>query len=273
MAFGGKGANQCVVAKRLGATTAMVAMVGDDLFGQNYLQNLKDNGVDTSFVGVTKEAPTGVATITVDDAGQNSIIVVPGANMKMTPSDVERAEDVIKGAAVVVCQAEITSSATVTALKLARKYKVKTLVNAAPADASLDAAIIEHSDILCVNEFEAEVLTQTKVKTRKDAEQAAEALLQRGTESVIVTLGGDGAMYSTAEGHTHIPAKKVTPVDTTGAGDAFVGALAYYLVYHPHLAMVEMLHRSCHVATTSVLAAGAQTSYLTKDQLPGHLFT
>ncbi|KAG0697397.1 Ribokinase [Chionoecetes opilio] len=246
--------------------------VGDDSFGQNYLQNFKDNKVDTTFVGVTKEAATGVAPIVVDDAGENCIIIVAGANLKMTPGDVERAEAMIRGASVVVCQGEITPAATLTALRLARTHKVKTLMNAAPADASLDAAIIEHSDIFCVNESEAEVLTKLKVKTREDAEQAAEALLQRGSRSVIITLGGDGAVYSTAEGHAHTAAQKVTPVDTTGAGDAFVGALAYYLAYHPRLAMKEMLHRACQVATASVLAPGTQASYPTRDQLPSHLF-
>ncbi|KAK8391337.1 hypothetical protein O3P69_017147 [Scylla paramamosain] len=271
--FGGKGANQCVAATRLGANAAMVAMVGDDSFGQNYLENFKNNNVDTSFVRVTKEAATGVAPIVVDDTGENCIIIVAGANLKLTSSNVEQAEDVIKDASVLVCQGEITPAATLTALRLARSHEVKTLMNAAPADPFLDAAIIEHSDIFCVNEIEAEVLTKLKVKTRKDAEQAAESLLKRGCKSVIITLGGDGAVYSTAEGHTHIAAETVTPVDTTGAGDAFVGALAYYLAYHSHLAMAEMLQRSCQVATASVLAPGTQTSYPTREQLPSHLFS
>lgn len=271
--FGGKGANQCVAATRLGANAAMVAMVGDDSFGQNYLENFKNNNVDTSFVRVTKEAATGVAPIVVDDTGENCIIIVAGANLKLTSSNVEQAEDVIKDASVLVCQGEITPAATLTALRLARSHEVKTLMNAAPADPFLDAAIIEHSDIFCVNEIEAEVLTKLKVKTRKDAEQAAESLLKRGCKSVIITLGGDGAVYSTAKGHTHIAAETVTPVDTTGAGDAFVGALAYYLAYHSHLAMAEMLQRSCQVATASVLAPGTQTSYPTREQLPSHLFS
>lgn len=271
--FGGKGANQCVAATRLGATTAMVAMVGDDSFGHNYLQNFKENGVDTTLVGVTKEAATGAASIVVDAAGENCIVIVAGANLKMTPSDVEQAEGVIQGASVLVCQGEITPAATLAALRLAQKHKVMTVMNAAPADVSLDPAIIEHSDIFCVNESEAEALTNLKVKTVKDAEQAAEALLQRGSSSVIITLGGEGAVYSTAKGHTHITSEKVTPVDTTGAGDAFVGALAYYLAYHPQLTMVEMLQRSCQVATHSVLSPGTQSSYPTRDQLPAHLFS
>ncbi|XP_064108549.1 ribokinase-like [Macrobrachium nipponense] len=205
--FGGKGANQCIAATRLGATTSMVAMVGEDSFGHNYLENFKANHVDTKYIGVTKEAATGVAPIAVDDSGENCIIIVAGANLKMTPADVLKAEDIIKDACVMVCQGEITMEATLTALTLARKFKVKTVMNAAPANADLDPEIIKNSDIFCVNESE-------------------------------------------------------------GAGDAFVGALAYYLAYHPSLTMTEMIQRSCKIATVSVQAPGTQSSYPKKDDLP-----
>ncbi|XP_069181275.1 LOW QUALITY PROTEIN: ribokinase [Procambarus clarkii] len=244
----------------------------DDSFGQNYLQNFRDNNVNISHVGVTSEAATGVAPIAVDDAGENCIIIVAGANLKMTAADVQRAEKVIKESAVVVCQGEITTEATLAALTMARKHNVKTLMNAAPADASLDKAIIMNSDIFCVNESEAEVLTRVEVKTVQDAQQAAKILLSHGCGSVIITLGSDGALYSTVDGHIKVPAEKVTPVDTTGAGDAFVGALAYYLAYHPHLCMKDMLQRSCKVATISVQAPGTQSSYPTRDMLDRKLF-
>lgn len=244
----------------------------DDSFGTNYLQNFRDNGVIISHVGVTSEAATGVAPIAVDDAGENCIIIVAGANLKMTAANVEKAEPLIKESCVVVCQGEITMEATLAALTMARKYNVKTLMNAAPADSSLDPAILKNSDIFCVNESEAEALTEVRVQTVMDAQRAAEVLLTRGCGSVIVTLGGEGALYSTGDGHIHVPAEKVTPVDTTGAGDAFVGTLAYYLAYHPHLSMEDMLQRSCKVATISVQAAGTQTSFPTRNKLDNYLF-
>lgn len=270
--FGGKGANQCIAATRLGASTSMVAMVGDDSFGHNYLENFKENGVDTRHVGISKEAATGVAPIAVDDSGENCIIIVAGANLKMTPEDVMLAEEIIKLSSVVVCQGEITMEATLTALTLARKHNVKTVMNAAPANANLDPEIVKNSDIFCVNESEAEVLTGIEVKSTADAKLAAEELLSRGCSCVIITLGGEGALYSNQEGHKHIPTEKVTPLDTTGAGDAFVGALAYYLAYHPHLCMTDIIQRSCKVASVSVLSPGTQSSYPRKDALPEEIF-
>ncbi|KAK3883855.1 hypothetical protein Pcinc_011852 [Petrolisthes cinctipes] len=273
VSFGGKGANQCVVATRLGANTAMVAMVGDDSFGQNYLQNFRDNGVDIAHVGVTEKAATGVAQIAVDDSGENCIIIVAGANLKLTPRDVERAEEVIKGSDVVVCQGEISMEATLAALKLARKHGVKTLMNAAPAVPNLHPDIIKHSDIFCVNENEAEVMTKRKVKTVQDALEAGKLLLDQGCGSAVITLGKDGAVFC-QHGHQdfHVPAEAVTPVDTTGAGDAFVGALAYFLAYHPGLTMEEMMHRCSKVASVSVQAPGTQTSYPTRSNLQSTLF-
>ncbi|KAK7070441.1 hypothetical protein SK128_007711 [Halocaridina rubra] len=270
--FGGKGANQCIAATRLGAAATMVAMVGDDSFGHNYLENFKDNGVDTKYVGVSKEAATGVAPIAVDDSGENCIIIVAGANLKMSVEDVAKAEEAIMHASVVVCQGEITMEATLAALKLARKYKVLTLMNAAPANADLDPEIIKSSDIFCVNENEAEVLTGIEVKSIEEAKLASEKLMGLGCSSVIITLGGAGALYSNKEGHKHIAAEKVSPVDTTGAGDAFVGALAYFLAYYPHIGMEEMLRRSCKVATVSVQAPGTQSSYPKRESLPSELF-
>lgn len=270
--FGGKGANQCVAAARLGAKTAMVAMVGNDSFGRDFIQNFRDNGVDVSHIGVTNEAATGVAPIIVNDEGENSIIVVQGANLKMTSSKVEESEEAIEKCSVLVCQGEITMEATLAALKMARKHNVKTLMNAAPADAGLDPAVIKNSDIFCVNESEAEVFTKVGVKTVQDAQHAAKILLSKGCSSVLITLGAAGALYSTSSENIHVPAYEVTPVDTTGAGDAFVGAMAYYLAYHPQLTMEEMMQRSCKVASISVQAPGTQSSYPTKENLPSYLF-
>ncbi|XP_047494006.1 ribokinase-like [Penaeus chinensis] len=281
--FGGKGANQCIAARRLGASTAMVAMVGDDSFGQNYLQNFKDNGVDITHVGVTKEAATGVAPIAVDDSGENCIIIVAGANLKMTKKEVEAAESMVKKSSVLVCQGEITMEATLAALVMARKHQGKLdilqytffPVVKTRSDLGQIQTIQGHGKNYMDKEWEvtvAEVLTSICIKNVKDAESAAEELLSRGCGSVIITLGGEGALYSTSNGHVHVSAEKVTPVDTTGAGDAFVGALAYFMACYPQLDMVEMIRRSCKVATVSVQAPGTQSSYPARDKLPKEIF-
>ncbi|XP_076049148.1 ribokinase [Oratosquilla oratoria] len=271
--FGGKGANQCVAAAKLGASTSLVAKIGNDTFGHNYMKNLQDNGIDTDNVGVCMDAATGVATITVDDKGENSIVIVAGANLKMTVDDVHEAEALLQEAKLVVCQGEISMEATLATLKSAQKHGVMTLMNAAPVVHNLDPEIIKASDIFCVNEMEAETLIQKSVKTISEAEEAAKLLLAKGCKSVILTLGEEGALYLNSNGQkVHVPAPKVTPVDTTGAGDAFVGALAFYLVNLPHLTMEEMIKRACKIASVSVQGAGTQSSYPRKKDLPQELF-
>ncbi|CAL4065951.1 unnamed protein product [Meganyctiphanes norvegica] len=270
--FGGKGANQCIMATRLGASTAMVAKVGKDSFGENYLENFRNNKVDITHVGVTDEASTGVAPIAVDDSGENCIIIVAGANLKMSVEDIKNAEKMISEASIVVCQGEITMEATKAALVTARRYKVKTLMNVAPAIENLDPEIYKNSDIFCVNESEASVCTGLSVKDVNEAKVAATKLLSLGCGSVIITLGEEGALYTTKDGSQHITTEKVRAVDTTGAGDAFVGALAYYFAYYPALPVTEMISRACRVASISVQAQGTQSSYPSRDLLPQVLF-
>ncbi|XP_049760686.1 ribokinase isoform X1 [Elephas maximus indicus] len=272
--FGGKGANQCVQAARLGAKTSMVCKVGKDSFGNDHIENLKRNDISTEFTYQTKDAATGTASIIVNNEGQNIIIIVAGANLLLNSEDLKKAASVISRAKVMICQLEVTPATSLEALTMARTSGVKTLFNPAPAIADLDPRFYTLSDVFCCNESEAEILTGVTVCSPADAGKAALVLMERGCQVVIITLGADGCvMLSRTEPiPKHIVTEKVKAVDTTGAGDSFVGALAFYLAYYPDLPMEEMLKRSNFIAAASVQTAGTQSSYLYKKDLPLHLF-
>nr|XP_056709133.1 ribokinase isoform X1 [Euleptes europaea] len=272
--FGGKGANQCVQAARLGAKTSMICKVGKDSFGYDYIENFKKNGIPTDFVGQAENAATGAASIIVDDEGQNFIVIVAGANLILDSEHLKRAAPVICQAKVMVCQLEVTPAISLEALKLAHSSGVKTLFNPAPAIADLDPQFYTHSNIICCNESEAEILTGITVGNAQDAGRVGLVLLERGCETAVVTLGPEGCVAVSAKEPTpkHIPIKRVTAVDTTGAGDSFVGALAFYMAYYPDLPLEEMLKRANLIASVSVQTTGTQTSFPYKKDLPQHLF-
>ncbi|XP_047602359.1 ribokinase isoform X3 [Lutra lutra] len=209
--FGGKGANQCVQAARLGAKTSMVCKVGKDSFGNDYIENLKQNDISTEFAYQTQDAATGTASIIVNNEGQNIIVIVAGANLLLNTEDLKKAARTISRAKVMICQLEITPETSLEALMMAHSNGVKTLFNPAPAVADLDPRFYTLSDVFCCNE-------------------------------------------------------------TEGAGDSFVGALAFYLAYYPNLPLEEMLKRSNSIAAVSVQSAGTQSSYPYKKDLPLDLF-
>ncbi|XP_043367568.1 ribokinase isoform X3 [Dermochelys coriacea] len=240
--FGGKGANQCIQAARLGAKTLMICKVGKDSFGNDYIENFKRNGISTEFVGQTEDAATGTASIIVNS-------------------------------------------------------EVKTLFNPAPAHAELDPQFYTHADIFCCNESEAEILTGIPVGSPEDAGKVGLVLLERGCKRVIVTLGAEGCVMISVDEPIpkHVPAGKVRAVDTTGvymsintlgtalecqkiedslqgAGDSFVGALAFFMAYYPNLSMEEVIRRSNFIASVSVQASGTQSSYPFRKDLPQDLF-
>uniref|UniRef100_A0A493TNG3 Ribokinase n=1 Tax=Anas platyrhynchos platyrhynchos TaxID=8840 RepID=A0A493TNG3_ANAPP len=268
--FGGKGANQCVQSARLGAKTSLICKVGNDSFGNDYVENLKKNGVSTAFVGQTTEAATGTASIIVNSEGQNVIVIVPGANLLLNSEDLKRASDVICKAKVVVCQLEISPAVSLEALKMARASGVKTLFNPAPALADLDPQFYTHSDVFCCNETEAEILTGIPVGNLEDAGKVGRMLLERGCKLVVVTLGAEGCVMISVEEPIpkHVPAGKVRAVDTTGAGDSFVGALAFYLAYYPKLPMEEMVRKCNCIASGTILGISASPVY--EVQKEGH---
>ncbi|XP_062896738.1 ribokinase isoform X4 [Mobula hypostoma] len=272
--FGGKGANQCTQAARLGAKAAMVCKVGNDSFGENYIQNFKCNGISTEYVGQTSEASTGVASITVNDDGQNAIVIVAGANLLLNSEDLKQASNAICCAKVVVCQLEIQPAISLEALKIAHEAGVKTIFNPAPATAGLDPDFYKNTDVFCCNESEAEILTGIEVSNMEDAGKAGSILLEKGCIVVIITMGAEGSLLMSQEkpAPCHIPTRKVKAVDTTGAGDSFVGALAFYMAHYPCMEVEEMSRRACDIAAVSTQSQGTQASYPSRAQLPQEFF-
>lgn len=220
---GGKGANQAVAAARLGGHVKMIGCVGEDAFGNALLQALSKDGVDTRHVGRLERVPTGVTLITVDAAGQNAIVVVPGANGELSPPDLLAAGSAFEGASVVVMQLEIPLLTVAYAADLAHRAGARVVLNPAPAQ-PLDAALLKRVDVLIPNQPEAALLTGAA-----SAGESARRLMAWGVGSVIVTLGADGVLVVESESQTYIPAHRVSAVDTTAAGDAFVGAFAVAL--------------------------------------------
>ena len=223
---GGKGANQAVAAARQGASVVMVGRVGDDSFGPTLIQNLKNNQVDTSHVQ-TDESATGTATIVVDSSGQNSIVLSPGANGKVTPADVDAVS--FQDVDMLLLQLEIPLETVVHAASVARQNGLRVILNPAPAR-QLPDSLLTDVDILVPNESELELLSGQPVTDISSAKSAARILLAKGAETVIVTLGSNGALLVTGDDSIHIPTFKVDVVDTTAAGDAFIGGLAAALL-------------------------------------------
>jgi len=219
---GGKGANQAVAAARLGASVAMLGRVGDDSFGPTLTQNLRQNNVDTKHV-LTDPAATGTAIIVVDSNGQNSIVLSPGANGQVTPQDINSIS--FQTVDMLLLQFEIPLETVIHAASRARQNGLRVILNPAPAQPIPDSLLAD-VDILVPNESELELLTGMPVMNADSAERAARRLLAKGVQTVIVTLGSNGALLVTEENTIHIPAFKIDAVDTTAAGDAFIGGLA-----------------------------------------------
>jgi ribokinase len=263
---GGKGSNQAVMAARLGADVTMVVKLGRDALGERTLENYRDQGIRTDFVLFDDELPSGVALIWVNEqTGQNSIICVPGANLALTPADVHSAAATITASSVVVCQNEVPLVASRAALALAKGAGVRTIYNPAPA-ADVTDELLELCDVVAPNETEAAFMTGVRTATDDGAAEAADSLRRRGARAVVLTLGQRGALVLDDSGLTHIAARSVRAVDTTGAGDALVGSLAFYLARGDSLH--EAAQKSCLVATQSVLKPGTQTSFPYPHELP-----
>ncbi|CAF0731544.1 unnamed protein product [Adineta steineri] len=272
--FGGKGANQCVQAAKLGGKVAMISKLGDDVFGKEYLDNLKKLGINTDHVGITKEAATGVAPIIVDKEGRNSIIVILGANLLLNEDDIEKAEDIIRQSKVVVCQLEIRQETVLKTFEIARKHSVLSILNPAPMSEKLNRNLLSAADVICPNQTEAEVLCDFTVETIDDAKKACKKLLELGSRIAIITMGDQGAVISNEDGqYEHVEIEKSSSVcDSTGAGDSFVGTLALLMAREEKLSLKDQVKRACRVASQSVEKKGTQTSYPTKDELRFNLF-
>lgn len=260
---GGKGGNQAVAAARLGARAALLARVGDDAHGRLLLDTQRAAGVDTAAVRVGG-APTGVALITVDPSGDNSIVVSPGANARLTPHDIEASAPLLAAARVVSLQLEIPLE-TVAAAVRAAGPATRVVLNPSPP-APLPPEVLAACDPLVLNEHEARALLAEQPDGAGDDPRSwAAALLTRGARSVVITLGPAGALTADRDGHTRVPGVPVEAVDTTGAGDAFTGALAWRLGVGDDL--VTAARFAVRVGALAVTRPGAQQSYPTAAEV------
>ncbi|MCR8573015.1 ribokinase [Streptomyces sp. Isolate_219] len=260
---GGKGANQAAAAARIGGRTALLARVGGDAYGELLLGAQRAAGTDVTPVIVDGTARTGTAMIIVDPDGDNSIVVSPGANAALTPQDVAAAKDTIAASAVVSLQLEIPMESVRAAASAAEQAGTRVVLNPSPAPtADLAPELLSVADPLVVNEHEARQLSGLSDGTPAEW---AQALRDRGARSVVVTLGGDGALVLDADGAENVPGVRVKAVDTTGAGDAFTGALATRLARGD--ALPEAARFAVRVGAAAVTKPGAQPSYPTRAEL------
>jgi ribokinase len=264
MAPGGKGANQAVAAAKLGASVYFIAKLGKDVFGLASLSNFKKEKVVTKYVTQTDKAPSGVALIMVDEQGNNSIVVAPGANAKLSATDVKRAKSDIARCGAVVAQLEVPIETVEFAAKAAKRAQVPFILNPAPARALSDE-LLAMVDVLTPNETEAQILTGVDVKDDDSARTAAERLLIKGVKTVILTMGVRGYMFVDGNSAELVEAHKVEPVDTTAAGDAFTGALAFGIAGGKSAA--EAARFANCVAALSVTKMGPQPSMPTFREL------
>ena len=257
MVPGGKGANQAVAAAKLGAHVYFVAKLGQDLFGTQSFTNFKKEGVNTKYVTRTNKALSGVASIAVDEAGNNTIVVAPGANHLLIPQDVKRAESAIASCGAIVAQLEIPVKTVEFAARLAQKFKIPFILDPAPAQ-KLSRELLKLTDVIKPNETEAKILTGIEVIDKKTAIKASRKLLERGVKTVIITMGAKGCFVVNNEINEFFPAKKVKAVDSTAAGDAFVGGLAFCIAQGKTI--LEVVLFAGIVAALSVTKMGAQSS-------------
>jgi ribokinase len=259
MAAGGKGANQAVAAARLGAHVTLVARLGTDIFGDQAIAGYEREGIDTSFIVRDAAVPSGVALIFVDTQGENSIAVASGANASLTPADVERAEEAIARADILLVQLEIPMDAVHRAIELAHDAGVQTILNPAPAQ-RLAPDLLAQVSVLTPNEHEIQMVADAPGR-----EAAVTRILQFGTRQVLVTLGKEGVLWANAQARQIVPAFEVKVVDTTAAGDAFNGGLACAL--GRGLPMKEAIRYANAVAAISVTRMGAQPSLPAGDEV------
>ena len=258
LGFGGKGANQAVAARLCGADVFMVARVGSDLFGPATIENFRKQGIDATHVKQVQGVSSGVAPIFVEPSGQNRILVVKGANDAIKPADVDAAADMLKSVDCIVLQFEIPLETVYYTIAFARKHGIRCILNPAPAQA-VDMAALQELDYFVPNEHEAETITGAPVKTVDDAKNCAAKLLAGGVRRVIITLGANGALLAGHEGSEHVVAFPVNCIDSTGAGDAFIGSFAVFL--GEGIPEKEAVRRANLYAALSTTGIGTQKSF------------
>jgi ribokinase len=263
LGFGGKGANQAVAARLCGADVLMVARVGEDLFGQATIRNFASLGIDTSHVKTAPGVSTGAATILVEPNGDNRIIVVKGANDELRAEDIDAAADQLRLVDTIILQFEVPLDTVYHTVRFARTHGIRCIVNPAPAVAA-DLAQLTEADYLIPNETEAERLAGRPASTLEQARECAQELLAQGFRRLVLTLGSRGSLIAGPEGSVHVAPYEVAPVDTTGAGDAFIGSLAVFLAERvPETDAVAAANLYAALSTTRV---GTQKSFPTRSE-------
>lgn len=253
---GGKGANQGVTIGKLGGQVKMIGKIGKDDYGKSLLKSLKENNVNSEHVMFSNES-TGLAFIMVNDNGDNSIVVIPGANFDFDKNDIQEKKEVIKSSDVLVCQLESPLDVIDEALDIAKATNTFTILNPAPGK-KLPQSILRNVDLLTPNESELEILTDEKITDEKSLLKACSILMEQGIKKLIVTLGEKGSLLVDNSGHQMFKAMKVEAIDTTAAGDSFTGALAYAI--DQGKSIEEAIDLATKVAALSVTKKGAQSS-------------
>ena len=264
MNAGGKGANQAVAAGRLGARVLFIAKTGDDIFGRQAMELFKAEGIDTSCMITDPSHPSGVALITVDEEGENCIVVASGANAALTITDIQQAKDKIENAAIVLVQLEIPLETVKYIAAISSSKKIRLVLNPAPA-CKLPDELLRNVSVITPNQKEAEMLTGVKVKDENSAQQAAKILHAKGIETVIITMGSQGAFVSEKDESKMVAAPKVKALDTTAAGDIFNGAFVVALSEGKNT--MDAIDFACRAAAISVTRLGAQASAPNRSEL------
>jgi ribokinase len=258
LGFGGKGANQAVAARLCGAEVFMVARVGSDLFGPATIENFRKQGIDTTHVKQVEGLSSGVAPIFVEPNGQNRILVVKGANDALKPADIDAAAETLKAADCIVLQFETPLETVYYTIQFARKQGIRCILNPAPAQ-PVELIALKDLDYFVPNESEAEAISENPVRNIDDAKKCAEDLVARGIRRVIITLGANGSLLASREGSEHVLPFAVNSVDSSGAGDAFIGSFAVFLA--EGVPEKEAVRRANLYAALSTTGVGTQKSF------------
>lgn len=267
---GGKGANQAVAAARAGAKVSFIARVGNDALGKAGVQRLTAEGINTKYIFQDNDVATGVAFIVVDERGENSIVVASGANAKLSSSDIEEAHSELSSADVLLVQLESPIETIHSAIKKSHEKGAIVILNPAPAQV-LSAKILRDIDVITPNKVEAEMITGIKVSDEESLQSIVLKFFESGVKNVIITLGSKGMYVGCSESMKLIPAYKVCPVDSTGAGDIFSGSLAAFLA--EGMSMENAVKMAAASASISVTRLGAQRSAPNRREIENFLMT